>query len=166
MNTYFIGRIRLKESKTKQADLGPGSSPVQQYAAHADQQHAAALDDLLNLWDDDEDGPRPTSHKEQAALPPSKSGCGIPLIADTAPGVCLSSLSHALPLLLQHAQGQNIQGLHDHALAMISHPDDKLGASSTHAKVNATHGWLVDPTTKSALANHHSATKPSRKRLR
>jgi hypothetical protein len=36
---------------------------------------------------------------------------------------------------------------------MISHPDDKLGASSAHAKVNATHEWLVDPVNKAALAN-------------
>jgi hypothetical protein len=50
-------------------------------------------------------------------------------------------------------QGQNIQGLHDHAIAMISHPDDKLGASSGHAKANTTHDWLVNPTNKAALAN-------------
>jgi hypothetical protein len=90
-------------------------------------------------------------------------------------------LSHALPLLLRHLQGQNIQGLHDHALAMISHPTDKLGASSTHGKVKATHDWLVRrPCKQSSPRQHqwhlapdlhttkchrhrHSAAKPSRK---
>ena len=158
----FLPRVTPYATSQDEADLGPGSSPVQQYAAHADQQHAAALDEILNLWDDDEDGPRPVSHREQASLPPSKSGCGIPLIVDTAPGACLASLSHALPLLLRHAQGQKIQGLHDHALAMISHPDDKLGASSAHAKVNATHDWLVDPTNKAALANINVTSPPIR----
>jgi hypothetical protein len=69
-------------------------------------------------------------------------------------------LSHALPLLLRHAQGQKLQGLHDHALAMISHLDDKLGASSAHAKVKATHDWLVDPTNKATLANINVTSPP------
>ena len=128
----------------------------------ADKQHTAALDEILCLWDNDEDGPQPASHREQASLLLSKSGCGIPMIAEIAPGACLASLSHALPLLLRHTQGQSIQGLHDHALAMISHPDDKPRASSAHAKVKTTHDWLVDPTNKVALANINVTFPPIR----
>ena len=45
---------------------------------------------------------------------------------------------------------------------MISHPDDKLGASAAHAKVNTTHDWLIDPTNKAALANINVTSPPIR----
>ena len=100
----FLPRFTPYATTQDEADLGPGSSPVQQYAAHAYQQHATALDEILCLWDDDEDRPRPASHMEQASLPPSKSDCGTPMIADTAPGACLASLSHTFSLLLRAGQ--------------------------------------------------------------
>ena len=153
---------RVTPYSTSEDELFLGISPIQQYAAHADQQHARALAHILCLQDDAAEEHDLSCYREQAALPPTKSGCGIPLVSAMAPGACLASLSHTLPLLLRHAEGQDIQGLHEHALVMVSHPDDPLGASAAHAKTKETYDWFIEAANQAALANIKVTSPPMR----
>jgi hypothetical protein len=47
----FMPRVTPYAATQDEADLGPGSSPVQQYAAHADQQHAVSTSGTMTKTD-------------------------------------------------------------------------------------------------------------------